>query len=411
VNDARRTGVTRELARFIVDSRWSSIPTEISHEPGARYSIGRAVQSAAAGWAAVGDGPRAHRADGYTKCRSAQRPQRQHTRLRRHAFANGASSDDPVAAAVIALAEHSRATGDAIVARLHTWWRRVHAGNAISPEHYNAGCHIVATCGIFGAAAACAKLLDLDAKSTAWVFGIAPSQAASTTGARQHDEVVGHGERGAQQPHGCTTGRQRLYEQPAASAASRACLRNGVTSMRSYAAWARHGAPLTGLEAKPFVQHCAAAAPIYGQVGVHESTETCVNDRAVVVLRARAMLVEDSKMPKEPAGITTHVSGGSTFDKYVPRAAGSLDRPVTMKHLAENSTRSQSGDGRNATHARSSSHHGRGRVRALGGATLEPERRDAVRRFEWSSAVLRRSWQGNAHCRAAIRVRSERQSG
>jgi 2-methylcitrate dehydratase PrpD len=32
VNDARRTGVTRELARFIVESRWSSIPTEISHE-------------------------------------------------------------------------------------------------------------------------------------------------------------------------------------------------------------------------------------------------------------------------------------------------------------------------------------------------------------------------------------------
>jgi 2-methylcitrate dehydratase PrpD len=32
VNDARRTGVTRELARFVVESRWSSIPTPISHE-------------------------------------------------------------------------------------------------------------------------------------------------------------------------------------------------------------------------------------------------------------------------------------------------------------------------------------------------------------------------------------------
>jgi 2-methylcitrate dehydratase PrpD len=32
VNDARRTGVTRELARFIVESRWASIPTKINHE-------------------------------------------------------------------------------------------------------------------------------------------------------------------------------------------------------------------------------------------------------------------------------------------------------------------------------------------------------------------------------------------
>jgi 2-methylcitrate dehydratase PrpD len=32
VNDARQTGVTEELARFVAESRWSSIPKEISHE-------------------------------------------------------------------------------------------------------------------------------------------------------------------------------------------------------------------------------------------------------------------------------------------------------------------------------------------------------------------------------------------
>lgn len=32
MNDARQTGVTEELARFVAESRWSSIPKEISHE-------------------------------------------------------------------------------------------------------------------------------------------------------------------------------------------------------------------------------------------------------------------------------------------------------------------------------------------------------------------------------------------
>src|SRR5207244_1133617 len=56
-------------------------------------------------------------------------------------------------------------------------------GNAISPEHFAAGWHITSTCGIFGAAAACAKLLALDAQRTAWALGIAASQASGTSGA------------------------------------------------------------------------------------------------------------------------------------------------------------------------------------------------------------------------------------
>lgn len=32
MNDAQRTGITRELARFVVESRWRSIPKQITHE-------------------------------------------------------------------------------------------------------------------------------------------------------------------------------------------------------------------------------------------------------------------------------------------------------------------------------------------------------------------------------------------
>ena len=46
------------------------------------------------------------------------------------------------------------------------------------PTHYRRGWHITATCGIFGAAAACARLLGLDARQTAWALGHAATQSA-----------------------------------------------------------------------------------------------------------------------------------------------------------------------------------------------------------------------------------------
>ena len=45
------------------------------------------------------------------------------------------------------------------------------------------------------------------------------------------------------------------------------------------------------------------------------------------------MLVEDPAMPKEAAGVTVRLSGGATLDKYVPRATGSLDRPMSDEAL------------------------------------------------------------------------------
>jgi len=87
--------------------------------------------------------------------------------------------------------------------------------------------------------------------------------------------------------------------------------------------------PLTGLEAKLSIQHCAAVALIYGQVGVREFADACVNDPAVVALRGRVMLVEDSAVPKEAAGATVRLSCGTTLDRYVPQATGSLDRPMS----------------------------------------------------------------------------------
>src|ERR1051326_5817732 len=47
------------------------------------------------------------------------------------------------------------------------------------PPHYRRGWHITATCAIFGAAAACARLIGLDASRTAWALGHAATPSAS----------------------------------------------------------------------------------------------------------------------------------------------------------------------------------------------------------------------------------------
>ncbi|MDP6501503.1 MAG: MmgE/PrpD family protein, partial [Dehalococcoidales bacterium] len=54
-------------------------------------------------------------------------------------------------------------------------------GKALNPaNHYARGFHPTGTCGVFGAAAAAAKILKLDQEQTINVLGIAGSQAAGS---------------------------------------------------------------------------------------------------------------------------------------------------------------------------------------------------------------------------------------
>ena len=85
----------------------------------------------------------------------------------------------PVAAPVLALAETRTLSGrDLLTAFILGVDVECRIGNAVSPRHYARGWHITSTCGIFGAAAACAKLLDLPAEGIANAIGIAASQSA-----------------------------------------------------------------------------------------------------------------------------------------------------------------------------------------------------------------------------------------
>jgi 2-methylcitrate dehydratase PrpD len=408
VNDARRTGVTPELARFIAESSWSAVPAGINHEAKrallnwAGCAIGgcrdTAVDTALAALLEFAGPPQA------TVFGRSER-----TDILNAAALNALSSnildfDDthlrtvihptvPVAAAAIALAEHARATGAQL---LHAFILGVEVecrvGNAISPEHYDAGWHITATCGIFGAAAACAKLLHLDATRTAWAIGIAANQAAGTTGAhgsmtkswnmanaarnglmaallaargftsteealegergftrvfaqrRDLDEITcGLGEtwelaQNAYKPYPCGIVAHPVIDACLALRDDAKVALDAVERIELHVhplvrMLMGNAAPRTGLEAKLSVQHCAAATLVHGEVGVRAFTDACVNDPAVAALRDRAVLVEDAAMPKEAAGVTIRVSGGATFDTYVPHATGSLERPMSDEAL------------------------------------------------------------------------------
>jgi 2-methylcitrate dehydratase PrpD len=82
--------------------------------------------------------------------------------------------------ALLALAEARGASGDAVIAAFVAGYElQCRIGTTISPGHYDVlGFHATATVGSFGAAAACAHLLGLDAEQAATALGIAGTQAA-----------------------------------------------------------------------------------------------------------------------------------------------------------------------------------------------------------------------------------------
>jgi 2-methylcitrate dehydratase PrpD len=85
----------------------------------------------------------------------------------------------PIAAPALALAEQRGLSGtDVLHALILGVEVACRMGNAVSPQHYARGMHITATCGVFGAAAACAKLLNLRAEEIWAALGIAASQSA-----------------------------------------------------------------------------------------------------------------------------------------------------------------------------------------------------------------------------------------
>lgn len=85
----------------------------------------------------------------------------------------------PVLPAALAIAEVEGKSGKDLLVAYHSGVEvECKIAEAISPRHYEDGFHSTGTCGVFGGAAACAKLKGLDPLRTARAFGIAASQAS-----------------------------------------------------------------------------------------------------------------------------------------------------------------------------------------------------------------------------------------
>ncbi|MEQ1616635.1 MAG: MmgE/PrpD family protein, partial [Hyphomicrobiaceae bacterium] len=88
-------------------------------------------------------------------------------------------ASSPVASALFAYASANKVSGaDFLHAFILGFEVVARIGNATYPAHYEAGWHSTGSVGVFGAAVAVAKLLDLDAERTTYAIGLAATQAA-----------------------------------------------------------------------------------------------------------------------------------------------------------------------------------------------------------------------------------------
>jgi 2-methylcitrate dehydratase PrpD len=311
----------------------------------------------------------------------------------------------PVAPALLALAEQRGLSGAAV---LHGFILGVEVecrlGNAVSPGHYARGWHITSTCGVFGAAAGSARLLELSAAQTAHALAIAASQSCGlvenlTTGAK--NIAVGNAARNgllaALFAARGVSGAPRAIEgprgwaiacgdQPDLSALTcglgeswellkntykpypcgivlhsviDACLDlrrehglaaddvAGVTVLGNALLLARGDRAVANeRDARVSIQHSVAVCLLFGAAGVREFSAEIVSRPEVAALRTLVRPVLDAALPTGAATVRIETHDGRTLCATVTHARGSLEQPLTDRDLED-------------------------KVRALGGACAE----------------------------------------
>ncbi len=85
----------------------------------------------------------------------------------------------PLVPSVLALGEESGASGEKVLeAYIVGFEVEAKLGRAVNPNHYEKGWHATATLGVFGATAASARMLGLNAQQVRMALGIAASEAS-----------------------------------------------------------------------------------------------------------------------------------------------------------------------------------------------------------------------------------------
>jgi 2-methylcitrate dehydratase PrpD len=91
--------------------------------------------------------------------------------------------------------------------------------------------------------------------------------------------------------------------------------------------------PSTGLEAKFSVYHACAAGILHGRAGEAEFEDGFVRRPDVIALRDRIDATVDPAIAEDAADITITLVDGRTLHVFVPHAIGSLERPMSDEQL------------------------------------------------------------------------------
>ncbi len=298
----------------------------------------------------------------------------------------------PVASAVLALAEHTKATAreliDALVIGIDVSCR---VGNAMYPDHYDRGWHITGSTGTLGAAAACARLLKLDVQQTAMALGIAASQPVGMR--EQFGTMTKPFHPGGAARAGLMSAllaSKGFTASPKALEAPRGMMQTVSTkndwseithelgqrfeiSFNTYKPFAcgilihpsiHSSAQLTaqavlpdqverielkvhslvleltgnkepqdGLQAKFSVYHGCAAGLTFGCAAEGEFSDEIVNRADMVALRRKVIATVDDSIAEASVDVTAVLKDGRRVHVFVEHAIGSLQNPMTDANL------------------------------------------------------------------------------
>jgi 2-methylcitrate dehydratase PrpD len=301
----------------------------------------------------------------------------------------------PVASALFAYASANPVSGrDFVHAFILGFETESRIGNAVYPAHYEAGWHITSTTGVFGAAAAIGKLLELDARQMVWAFGLAATQAAGIremfgsmaksfqpgraaqngyTAALLARANFTAGERALEGPRGFAPVTAREFDLDKITARLGRDFDLRVNAYKPYACGlvvhptidgcsrirAQHRvdpatvravrlrvAPLVldlcnkkdlerALQSKYSIYHAAAIGLVRGKGGLKEFTEEAVRDPVLARIRSITTAVADSSITEDQVRIEVVLDGGKTIELFVEQSLGNVHRPLSNADLEE----------------------------------------------------------------------------
>jgi 2-methylcitrate dehydratase PrpD len=398
--------MTRTLARFIAHSRWDDIPQAVRHE--AKRTLLNFLGCALGGCR----DPAVEHALAVLRefCGPPQATllgRGERLDLLSASFINGAAAnaydfDDthlptvihpaaPVVPAALALCERGSLPGaqllHAIVLGVEVECR---VGNAVTPWHYAHGWHITSTCGVIGAAAAAAKLLNLNESRTINALGLAANQACGlieSLGTMAKSVSVGNAPRNGlfaallaergytaspqtiEGPRGfahvlgqdpdlskITAGLGSVWESARNTYKPYPCgivlhpvidallhlrktvdfeaiTRVAVTGHPLLRQRTDRPKPASGREAQVSLQHTAAVCLRYGAAGLREYSDAVAAEPAMQAFGKKVEVIDDAAQPVEAAKVVIHTADGRAHTHEVNAPLGSLANPMSDAQL------------------------------------------------------------------------------